>query len=261
MKAMARLLETMRALRDPEGGCPWDREQTMSSILPYTLEEVYELIDAVEQGRPEDIRDEVGDLLFHVVYYAQIAAESGDFDFADVAAGVNDKLVRRHPHVFGDVVFATTAERRAAWERIKQEERRQAGREEQGLLAGVNRALPALQAAHRLQKKAAAAGFDWDRLEAVLDKVEEEVRELREELAAAGGRQRMQEEIGDLLFACVNAARYAGVDPETALRGANRKFTARFGYIESRLAEQDRRVEDTGMEELEALWQEAKGSE
>ena len=260
-KGIATLLQTMRALRHPETGCPWDRAQTMTSILPYTMEEVYELVDAVERGEAEDIRDELGDLLFHVVYYAQIADEQGSFDFNSVVKGVDEKLKRRHPHVFGSVKAGPTQARGKAWEEIKKQERRQQGKPEAGLLETVNPALPALQAACGLQKKAAIVGFDWDVIEPVVDKVEEELREFRQELERGGDMRRLAEETGDMLFACVNLARHAGVDPETALRAANRKFRDRFRYIESRLSEDGRRPEDVGLEELEALWQEAKKSE
>jgi ATP diphosphatase len=260
-KAITALLETMRALRDPETGCPWDREQTMTSILPYTLEEIYELVDAVERGDTADIRDELGDLLFHVVYYAQIADEQGSFDFNDVAEGVDEKLKRRHPHVFGSAKTGSAQARSAAWEEIKRQERQQQGKPEAGLLDSVNRVLPALQAAYGLQKKAATVGFDWDGIVPVVGKVEEELGEIRQELDGGGDRQRLTEETGDLLFACVNLVRHAGVDPEAALRGANRKFSERFRYIESRLREEGRGPEDVGLEELEALWQEAKKRE
>ena len=259
-KAITALLETMQALRHPETGCPWDREQTMTSILPYTLEEVYELVDAVERGEAEDIRDELGDLLFHVVYYAQIADEQGSFDFNSVVKGVDEKLKRRHPHVFGSVKAGPTQARGKAWEEIKRQERRQQGKPEAGLLDTVNPVLPALQAACGLQKKAATVGFDWDVIGPVVDKVEEELREFRQELDG-GDMRRLAEETGDMLFACVNLARHAGVDPETALRAANRKFRDRFRYIESRLNEDGRGPEDVGLEELEALWQEAKQKE
>lgn len=261
MKAIAGLLRTMRALRHPETGCPWDRKQTMTSILPYTLEEVYELAEAVERGETSDIRDELGDLLFHVVYYAQIAEEEGSFDFSAVAEHANAKLIRRHPHVFSDAVAGPPPAQAAAWEEIKREERRRAGKEDAGLLDDVNRAAPALLAAFRLQKQAALAGFDWGDISPVLEKVEEELGEVRRELEAGGDRERLAGEIGDLLFTCVNLARHAGADPETALRRANRKFMDRFSYIESRLRRQGRSVEEAGMDELEALWQESKNGE
>jgi ATP diphosphatase len=258
MKAIAGLLETMRALRHPETGCPWDREQTMTSILPYTLEEVYELVDAIERGETPDIRDELGDLLFHVVYYAQMAEEAGSFDFSGIAEHADTKLKRRHPHVFGDAEAGPPRAQAAAWEEIKREERRRAGKADTGLLDGVNRAAPALQTAFRLQKQAALAGFDWKDISPVLEKVEEELGEIRRELEADGDRRRLAGEIGDLLFTCVNLARHAGADPETALRATNRKFMARFSYIEARLAEQGTSVEETDLDELEALWQESK---
>jgi ATP diphosphatase len=257
-KAITALLETMRALRDPETGCPWDREQTMTSILPYTLEEIYELVDAVERGDAADIRDELGDLLFHVVYYAQIADEQGSFDFNDVVEGADGKLKRRHPHVFGNVKTGSTQVQEAAWEEIKRQERQQQGKPEAGLLDTVNRVLPALQAAYGLQKKAATVGFDWDGIVPVAEKVEEELGEIRQELHGGADKRRLAEEAGDLLFACVNLARHAGVDPEAALRGANRKFSNRFRYMEARLREEGRRPEDASLDELEALWQEAK---
>lgn len=261
MKSIAGLLKTMRALRHPETGCPWDREQTMTSILPYTLEEVYELADAVERGETSDIRDELGDLLFHIVYYAQMAEEEGSFDFSGVAEHADAKLKRRHPHVFGDAEAGSPRAQAAAWEEIKREEKRRAGKEDAGLLDGVNRAAPALLAALRLQKQAALAGFDWSHISFVLEKVEEELGEIRRELETGGDRRRLAGEIGDLLFTCVNLARHAEADPETALRGANRKFMTRFSYIESRLREEGKSVEEASMDELEALWQASKASE
>lgn len=255
MKAFEELLEIMRALRDPESGCDWIRAQTMATILPFTLEETYELMAAVEEGDEAGIRDELADLLYHIVYYAQMAAEQGLFDISDVARHARGKLVDRHPHVFRQ---ADAARGPAAWERRKRGRRDGAGR---GLLHGVPLSQPALIAAAKLQKRAAGAGFDWDELAPVLDKIGEEVDEIRAELDAGGDRQRLEDEFGDLLFACVNAARHAGIEPEAALRRTNRKFLRRFGYIESRLRERGLDPDDASLEEMDALWQEAKGGE
>ncbi len=257
-KAVERLLAIMARLRDPETGCPWDRAQTFESLVPHTIEEAYEVADAVERGDDEDLCDELGDLLLQVVFYARIAEEQGRFDFARVVTGLCDKLVRRHPHVFAGVEFASEAERKRAWEAIKRREREARGkREEDGLLAGIPRALPALAQAEKIQNRAARHGFDWPEVEPVFAKVEEELAELRQAWRS-GDRAHIQEEVGDLLFVAVNLARHLGVHPETALRDSNRKFSRRFRYMERRLAESGRTMADTPLAELDALWDEAK---
>ncbi len=257
-EAVERLLAIMARLRDPETGCPWDRAQTFESLVPHTIEEAYEVADAVERGDDEDLCDELGDLLLQVVFYARIAEEQGRFNFARVVTGLCDKLVRRHPHVFAGVKFASEAERKRAWEAVKRQERQARGkREEDGLLADVPAALPALAQAEKIQNRAARHGFDWPEAEPVFAKVEEELAELRQAWRS-GDRAHIREEVGDLLFVAVNLARHLGVHPETALRDGNRKFSRRFRYMERRLAESGRTMDDTPLAELDALWDEAK---
>lgn len=260
MKQVDELLKTMDTLRDPIHGCPWDREQTRETILPYTIEEVYELAEAIGQGDPVAIRDELGDLLFQIVFYSRMASEAGQFAFADVAESINTKLQRRHPHVFGDEQIDTADQQSQSWEKIKARERAQSGRADSGLLDSVSTAMPALLCATKLQKKAATVGFDWGDPIPVLDKIEEEIGELRAALAQGADPLRLQDETGDILFACVNLARHVKVDPETALMSTNRKFRKRFAYIESELAKQGRTTEQASLEEMEALWQQAKDS-
>lgn len=257
MKAIEQLLETMASLRDLQNGCAWVSRQTMASILPFTLEEIYELMAAVEEEDETGIRDELSDLLYHVVYYAAIAWEAGMFDFDDIAEHARQKQIRRHPHVFSPAESNTTdAVPGVTWERRKRDER--AGDD---LLGGVNLSQPALMAAVKLQKRAAAVGFDWPYVAPVLDKIEEEIREVRQELQSGADLRDLEEEIGDLLFSVVNAARHVGCEPEAALRRANRKFIRRFHHIETTLREQGRSLEEATMKEMEALWQEAKKSE
>lgn len=251
-----RLRGIMAALRDPQRGCPWDREQTWATIAPHTLEEAYELADAIERGDPAHVRDELGDLLFQVVFQSRIAEEQGLFDFDAVAAAISDKLERRHPHVFGTATVASAAEQTAAWEAHKAAERRAAG-VAAGVLDGVALGLPALTRAAKLGRRAAGVRFDWDRAQGVLAKVEEECAELREALAA-GHATAIEEELGDLLFTLAQFARHAGVDPEAALRSANAKFQRRFERLEAWLAEQGRAPGDATPDELEALWARAK---
>ena len=261
MKAVDELLEIMRTLRDPIHGCPWDREQTFSSILSYSLEEIYELAGAIEQNDMQEIRDELGDVLFHLVFYAQMAQEAGEFDFRGVVENIVAKLQRRHPHVFGTERVRDAGEQRLAWERIKSEEReRQNGAKDTplSLLDGISKALPAVIRAGKLQQRAATVGFDWDDTRQVLDKLDEELAELHYEIENGMDKQRITDELGDLMFACVNLARHVQVDPELALRQTNRKFEQRFNYIERRLAEQQRKPQDASLEEMEGLWQEAK---
>jgi len=254
--SIERLRAIMVALRDPGHGCPWDREQTWASIAPHTLEEAYELADAIERGDTAHVRDELGDLLFQVVFQARIAEEQGLFDFDAVAAAISDKLERRHPHVFGDATVRSAAEQTEAWEAHKAAERRAAGGRA-GVLDGVTLGLPALTRAAKLGRRAAGVGFDWPNAAAVLDKVEEETAELRVALASGSGTA-VEEELGDLLFSVAQFARRAGTDPEAALRAANAKFERRFRRIEAWLAEQGRAPADATPDELEALWARAK---
>lgn len=254
-----KLLEVMAALRNPQGGCPWDLEQEFATIAPYTIEEAYEVADAIERGELGELRDELGDLLFQVVFHARIAEEQGVFDFNDVVAAIVEKMIRRHPHVFADEQVADAEAQTRAWEAQKARERKAKG-QHASLLDGITLGLPALSRAEKLQKRAARAGFDWPEIAPVFDKVHEEIEEVRAELAG-DDHQALQQEIGDLLFACVNLARHAGVDPEQALRSANTKFIRRFRYLEERLAEQGSSVEEAELGLMDALWEAAKGKE
>lgn len=258
MNEIERLLQVMDRLRDSESGCPWDRAQTYASIVPHTIEEAYEVADAIARGDRAELKDELGDLLFQVVFYAQLAKEEGAFTFADVATAITEKMIYRHPHVFGDAEYASIAEQSAAWERLKAAERSTVL---QGVLNGIPLALPALTRAVKLQRKAARVGFDWSELAPVIAKIEEELEEIRRELKAKTRSERVAEEIGDLLFACVNLARHVNVDPETALRAANAKFEGRFQRIEAWLAETGRTPEQSTLEEMDALWERAKAAE
>jgi len=251
------LLAVMARLRDPNGGCPWDLEQDFASIAPYTIEEAFEVADAIQRGDLDDLRDELGDLLLQVVFHARMAEEDGSFDFADVAAAITDKMIRRHPHVFADAMHRDAEEQTRAWEDIKAAERAAKGRAagETGVLSGVPLALPAATRAEKLQKRAARVGFDWPVVDQVLLKVDEELAEIKEEMASGASKERLEEEFGDLLFAAVNLGRHLGLDAERALRGANDKFTRRFGFIEKTLGA---RLRDADLAEMEALWQQAK---
>jgi MazG family protein len=255
-----RLIDVMSRLRNANGGCPWDLEQSFATIAPYTIEEAYEVADAVERGDLNDLRQELGDLLFQVVYHAQMAAEAGAFDFTDVAEAIVDKMIRRHPHVFGDAVMRTSAQQTAAWETAKARERATKGPSSDGLLDGVAVALPALTRALKLSQRAARVGFVWPSIDEVLDKLAEEIAELKAELAA-GDTAKAREELGDILFVCANIARELEVDPEAALRGANAKFVRRFEFIEARLREAARSPAESTLAEMEALWQAAKVAE
>ncbi|HHQ42628.1 MAG TPA: nucleoside triphosphate pyrophosphohydrolase, partial [Chromatiales bacterium] len=262
---IARLLEVMAALRDPERGCPWDRAQTFETVAPYTLEEAYEVVDAIERGDlDEGLREELGDLLFQVVFHARMAEEQGRFAFGDVVAAIVDKLVRRHPHVFGRAEVRDAEAQSLAWEAHKAAEREARARAEgraPSVLDGVSTALPALTRAVKLQRRAARVGFDWASPEPVLAKVREEVAELEHELRADAPRGRLEHEIGDLIMACANLARHLGVDPEAAVRKANARFERRFRAVEAALAARGRRPEEATLEEMDALWNEAKAAE
>jgi tetrapyrrole methylase family protein/MazG family protein/ATP diphosphatase len=259
MSPIDELLAVMARLRDPQMGCPWDREQSFATIAPYTIEEAYEVADAIERGDLHDLKDELGDLLFQVVFHARMAEEQGAFGFDDVAAAIVTKMRRRHPHVFGDERIDSATEQTAAWEAHKARERADKGGHE-SLLDGITRTLPALTRAEKLQKRAARVGFQWPDIGGVLDKLEEELREVRAEVAA-GDTRALHGEIGDLLFACANLARYAGVDAEAALRATNTKFERRFRFIEVALRERGKRPEDADLAEMDALWDEAKRRE
>jgi nucleoside triphosphate diphosphatase len=259
-----RLIEIMAALRDPIAGCPWDVEQTFASIAPFTIEEAYEVADAVERGSTEDLREELGDLLLQVVFHARMAEEVGLFDFGGVVEAITAKLVRRHPHVFGDADARSAHAVKTLWGRIKAEEKRAKSRSQgeapSSALDGVPLALPALTRAVKLQEKAGKVGFDWNDVGAVLEKIREEIAEVEAEIST-GSAQSLAAEVGDLIAATVNLARHLKVDPEAALRGANAKFERRFSHIERRLAERGQTPETASLDEMEALWVEAKAEE
>jgi len=259
MANMEKLLEIMARLRDPEFGCPWDRQQTFASIAPYTIEEAYEVADAIQRGDMEELREELGDLLFQVVFYARMANEAGHFEFKDVVEAISSKMLRRHPHVFAGAKTGNAEELRREWERHKAEERSSKLRgDPQSLMDGVAQALPALTRAGKLQKRAAKAGFDWPHISGVFEKVREELDEVSSELQAGLGSNRVREEIGDLLFSCVNLARHAGVEAESALRECNERFEHRFRSMEEMLANQGTTAEEASLEEMDDLWERVK---
>jgi len=253
LEATARLLEVMDTLREK---CPWDREQTFHSLRNNTIEETFELADAITDENMEGIKEELGDLLMHVAFYSKLGDEAGAFDYADVANGVCDKLIYRHPHVYGDVLADSPEEVKQNWEALKLRKKAR----KSGVLGGVPRSLPSMVKAYRVSEKAAAAGFDWQKKEDVWDKVKEEIAEVETEMAS-GDKERLEGEIGDLLFALVNASRLYGIDPENALERTNKKFIRRFNHIEKRVAEKNRIMCDVPLEELEEYWQEAKREE
>lgn len=253
------LLKVMERLRDPEQGCPWDRAQSFATIAPYTLEEAYEVADAIARADMAELCEELGDLLFQVVFHAQMAREAGQFDFGDVVRAIVDKMVRRHPHVFADVQVADAAEQTRRWEAQKAEERAgRAAQQDHSVLDGVALSLPALVRAEKLQKRAARVGFDWPDIAGPLAKVREELAEVEAELQAAAPAERVAAEIGDLLFAAVNVARHAGVDAETALRTATLTFERRFRAVEEALHRQGRSPSQAALEEMDALWEALK---
>ena len=269
---IAALLDLMKALRTPVSGCPWDLEQTFQTIAPYTIEEAYEVVDAIERGDLADLRDELGDLLLQVVFHARMAEEAGHFAFPDVVEAIVTKMTRRHPHVFGDAKDLAPDEVKALWGKIKAEEKalRAAAREAagqppepqaKGLLGGIPTALPGLTRAVKLQAKASTVGFDWNDARLVLAKIEEEAQEIRAAMDAGASKEEVAGEVGDLLFAVANLARHVDADPESAVRSANAKFERRFAFIEQRLASAGRTLEQASLEEMDALWNEAKGLE
>jgi ATP diphosphatase len=256
VSSIEKLLDVMRQLRDPETGCAWDIEQTFETIAPYTIEEAYEVADAIERNDLSDLQDELGDLLLQVVFHAQMASEQGSFAFDDVVNSIVDKMVRRHPHVFGDAKFANEAELKASWEASKAAER--AGKsEDTSALADIAVALPALKRADKIQKRAARVGFDWPDVAPVWDKLQEETHEVQEALANDDAAA-VQDEIGDLLFTVVNLARHVNVDAETALVAANNKFEKRFRQVEQLASKQQDVLSELSLSELDALWDKAK---
>ncbi len=259
MLSIEKLLELMARLRDPQHGCPWDREQSFASIAPYTIEEAYEVADAITRGDHEGLRGELGDLLFQVVFHARMAEEQGSFDFEDVARGIYEKMVRRHPHVFGSEDERQAGQQAGSWERIKAAERAEKGNgnEEQSSLDGIALALPALKRAAKLGKRASLAGFDWPDSAGVRNKISEELNELAEAQSLSSAES-IEEELGDVLFSVVNLARHLDVDPEQALARANRKFEGRFRLMERSLRAAGKNLAALSLDELEAAWQQAK---
>lgn len=263
MSEIYSLLKIMKHLRDPDNGCPWDLKQNFASIAPYTIEEAYEVADAIEREDMADLREELGDLLFQVVFHAQMAQEAGHFAFEDVVNSICGKMERRHPHVFGDTTIENADQQTEAWETFKAEERqnKQADARASSALDGVSIKLPALTRATKLQKRAARVGFDWPEIAPVLDKIHEELEEVKRELPVRGDHSALELEIGDLLFAVANLARHAHVDPEVALRKSNAKFDRRFRAIEKTLQDKGIALEDAGLAVMEDIYQQIKQDE
>ncbi len=262
MQSIQHLVEIMRALRDPDSGCPWDLEQDFQSLIPYTIEEAYEVADAIERSDIDDIKSELGDLLFQIIFYSQLAQEQQKFDFNDVVESINDKLTRRHPHVFADAKVKDAEEQAEEWEKIKQQERKTKAASSSATLShldDVSRTLPSLMRAEKLQKRAAKEGFDWPNINGVMAKVVEELAEVQQELdAKVQEHEKLEGEIGDLFFSCINLSRHAGVDAEQSLRKANLKFERRFRSVEKLAAAKNQQINEMSVEELETLWQEVK---
>ncbi len=261
---IARLIEVMAALRTPKTGCPWDLEQDFSTIAPYTIEEAYEVADAIARGDMVDLEDELGDLLLQVVFHARMAEEAEIFDFGDVVAAITTKMIRRHPHVFGDGTAEDPGAVKGVWEAIKAAEKaektaRKGKAPPASLLDDVPAALPALTRAVKLQKRAGTVGFDWNDVGPVMAKLSEEIAEVETELAGDADHDRLEDEIGDVLFVIANLARHLAIDPEKALRRTNEKFRRRFGHIETQLAARGRSLDEAELDEMEAIWQAAKG--
>ena len=262
--ALEKLLEVMERLREPDTGCPWDIKQTPETIAPYTIEEAYEVADAIASGDTDQLKDELGDLLFQVVFYAQMYKEQGYFSFDDVANTITNKMLQRHPHVFGSAKKRSAQSQTVAWEDQKAQERKtraQKSGTSSNALEGVARALPALMRAQKLQKRAAREGFDWSELSPVIAKIREELSEVEAEIEVRGSHQRLKDEIGDLIFASVNLSRHVGVDAEDALREANTKFERRFRHVENALNSEGKSLKDASLDEMEFHWSDAKSKE
>ena len=259
MKAIDQLVAIMASLRDPKAGCPWDLRQDLNSLAPYTIEEAYEVIDAIERNDLQDLREELGDLLLQVVFQSQITKEAGVFDFEDVVDGISQKLVSRHPHVFSGTQFETDADRQAFWEDAKKVEKAKKGKEtaNDSLLGEIPTSLPGLMTAQKLQARAARHGFDWPNIEAVFSKLEEDIMELKEAISLGDSKHQF-EELGDVMFVLANIARHLDMDAETSLRACNQKFIRRFSYIEDRVAESGQTMSEYSLEALDRWWVEAK---
>jgi len=262
MQELEKLLQVMATLRNPDGGCPWDIKQSFKSIAAYTVEEAYEVADAIERDDMVDLKSELGDLLFQVVFHAQMASEKNQFDFSDVVNEINNKLVRRHPHVFGDDKTCDEEQLNRDWEQHKKKERalKNSPTDETHVnyLNGITSGMPALRWSEKLQKRASSHGFDWDDIQPVFDKVNEEIAELKAEINIENNHERIVDEMGDILFASVNLARHVGVNPEQALRDSNRKFIARFEVVEALLRDDGKQMEDCSVDVLLDYWQKAK---
>lgn len=248
-----KLIDIMSALRG-EKGCPWDKEQTRESLKPFLVEETYEVLEAIDEGNPEKIKEELGDLLFQIIFHCRIAEERKEFDLSDVVRKISEKMISRHPHVFGEATYETSEEALKQWEERKREE----GKSRESILEGIPRELPSLLRAHRIQARASRVGFDWKQVDDVLEKLDEEIGEFRKALKRKD-RQELEDELGDVFFALVNISRFVGVNPEDALRKTISKFISRFRYIEMKAAESGRRLSKMSLEEMDALWDEAKG--
>lgn len=257
MKQTERLLGIMQSLRDPDKGCPWDKKQTFETIVPHTLEEAYEVADAIEKGDMAELEGELGDLLFQVVFYAQLGHEQQLFDFESIAKAMCDKLVRRHPHVFSDATLDTDEAIKQNWEKLKQQERQTKNEDNTSLLDDLPKHFPALSLAQKMQKRVGRHGFDWPEIDGVIDKLEEEVAELKDALKS-GNKAHIEEEMGDLLFSCVNLSRHLKLDPEAALRKSCRKFEQRFRALEAIIGNDGLSVDSASLEQLEGAWQQAK---